>query len=157
MDKWAFEEKVAAEDEEKCKVGMGQFRRDFWCSLHMLSRKALGNEACRVALTYFQVPTKLLRGVWSTHTHPPCLNLGPLHMHPKSQGTPSQSVQSQPLRARKLGLTTTHEVPSLKSPTWHGCLDGNTFWGVRFGACVHNRVKQKTTLNSQHESHAYCS
>ena len=46
----------------------------------------------------------------------------------KSRLTLGQSVQSQLLRAWKLGLTTLHGVPSSKSPVWHGCLHGNTFW-----------------------------
>ena len=40
----------------------------------------------------------------------------------------AQSVQSQPLRTRKLGLTTSHGVSSHESQVWHGCLPDNIFW-----------------------------
>jgi hypothetical protein len=50
---------------------------------------------------------------------------------PKSQFIWGQSEQSQSLRAWKLGLITSHKVPSLKSQVWHGCLHDSTFcrWG----------------------------
>jgi hypothetical protein len=42
-----------------------------------------------------------------------------LSLHTRSQVTWCQSMQSQPLRAWKLGLTTSHGVPSIKSQvTW---------------------------------------
>ena len=50
-----------------------------------------------------------------------------------SQLTRGRSVQSQPLRAWKLGLTASHGFPSPKSRLWHGCLHGNTFWRWGWG------------------------
>ena len=47
---------------------------------------------------------------------------------PNSQVTWEQYVKSQRSRAWKLGLTTSHEVPSHRSQVWHECLHGNTFW-----------------------------
>ena len=69
---------------------------------------------------------------------------------PKSQFTRGQSVQSQPLRAWKLGLTTLH-----RSQVWHGCLHGDFLFEVKLETCVENWVKQKARLKSQHESREY--
>jgi hypothetical protein len=69
---------------------------------------------------------------------------------PKSQVTWGQSMQSQLLRARKLGLTTSHGVPSLKSQVWHGCLHGNTSWrwGFVLVLGVGSSNKVDLTLNT---------
>ena len=56
-------------------------------------------------------------------------------LSPKSEFTCSESVQSQPLRARKLGLTTSHgsQVPS---PEYDMDAYMAPVFGVRFGLCV---------------------
>jgi len=52
-------------------------------------------------------------------------------------------MQSQLLGAWKLGLTTSHKIPSLLAPnmtqmsTWHHFLE------LRFWTCVESRIKQK--------------
>ena len=57
-------------------------------------------------------------------------------------------MQSQSFRARKLGLTTSHGVPSTTwMPTWQH------FSKVRLKACVEGWVEQKARHNSQHDCH----
>ena len=48
-------------------------------------------------------------------------------------------MQSQPLRARKSGLITSHGVPSSKSDI-DAC---QHFWEGRLGTCVEGWIKQK--------------
>ena len=77
-----------------------------------------------------------------------CLLFGPVHT--RSQVTWAQSVQSQPLRTWKVGHTTSHGFPSLKSQAWHECLHGNTFW--RWGLSAMSKVgqsKHQTQLSTQ--------
>ena len=76
---------------------------------------------------------------------------------PKSQLTWGQSERSQPLRARKLGLTTSHGVSSLKSQVWHGCLHGNMFWrwGEGLVLRVGSSLMLKPTLNISHENFSH--
>ena len=69
---------------------------------------------------------------------------------PKSQVTRGQSVQSQLLRAWKLGLTTSHGSQVLSPQVWHGCLHGNTFWRWGLGLVLRVWVKQKPRPNLQH-------
>ena len=64
---------------------------------------------------------------------------------PMSQVTWHQSMQSQLLRAWKLGLTTSHRVSSPKSQVWHGWLHDNTFW--RWGLGLVLRVKSSKKLD----------
>ena len=69
---------------------------------------------------------------------------------PKSQFTWGRSVQSQLLRAWKVGLTTSHMVRSLKSQVWHGCLYGNAFWrwGLQLVLRVGSSKKIDPTCNT---------
>jgi hypothetical protein len=68
---------------------------------------------------------------------------------PKSQVTWGQPMQSQLLRAWKLGLTTSHMVPSPNSRLWHGCLHGNAFWRLGLGLVLRfgSSKKLDPTLN----------
>ena len=108
--------------------------------------------------------------LWSSPNHIPMKYRSPIEkmshlglVHTKTQVLSlkshdrGQSVHSQPSRARKLGLTTSHAgVPSPKSQLWHGCLHGNTF--RRRGLTLVLRsswVKQKARPNSQHKSLEY--
>ena len=59
-------------------------------------------------------------------------------------------MQSLPLRAWKLGLTT-----STWSQVWHGYLNGNTFLGVRLGTCVDSWVEQKARHKTHKKKFAY--
>jgi hypothetical protein len=68
----------------------------------------------------------------------------------KSQVKSCQFMQSQPLRAWKLGLTTSHIVPSPKSQLWHGCLHNNTIWRWSLGLVLRVGLSKKLdpTLNT---------
>ena len=60
-------------------------------------------------------------------------------------------MQSQPLRAWELGLTTSRKVPSPESQVWHGCLHSNTFWRWSWGLVLRFRLSKKLdpTLNKR--------
>ena len=71
---------------------------------------------------------------------------------PKSQVTWGKYVQSQPLRAWKLGFTTSHKLSSLKSQVGHGCLHGNILLEARLGTWLESWVEQRVGHDSQHKS-----
>ena len=73
-------------------------------------------------------------------------------VHTGSQVTWGQSVQSQALRAWKLGLTTSHGIPSLKPQVWHNCLHGNTLWRWGLGLVWRVGSSKKLDLTFQHKS-----
>ena len=67
-------------------------------------------------------------------------NQGPIHTGSQVPSHLGQSIQSQPLRAWNLGLTTSHRVPSMAwMPTWQH------FW--RWGLGLVFRVGSRTKLD----------
>ena len=69
---------------------------------------------------------------------------------PKFQVTWVQSMQFQPLRAWKLGLITSHGVPSSKFQLWRECPHGQIFfwrWGLGLVLWLGSSKKLDPTLN----------
>ena len=65
---------------------------------------------------------------------------------PKSIVTWGQFEQSQPLKVWKLGLTTSHMVPSLKSPSMTWKPTWQHFLEVRLRTCVESWIEQKDSV-----------
>jgi hypothetical protein len=74
-------------------------------------------------------------------------------LSPKSQVTWDPSVRSQPLRAWKLGLTTSLGVLSPKSQVWHGCPHANTFWRWGSGLVLGVGPRKKLDPTLKHKHH----
>jgi hypothetical protein len=72
----------------------------------------------------------------------------------KTHITRGEYVQSQPLRTRKLGLTTSHRVPS-PSPNCDIDAYMATLLEMRLGSRVESRAKLKARFNPQHKSHDF--
>ena len=72
-------------------------------------------------------------------------------VHKGSHVTWGQFVQSQLLRTWKLGLTTSHGIPSFKSHVCHGCIHGNKFWRRGLGLILRVGLSKKLdpTLNTK--------
>jgi hypothetical protein len=72
-------------------------------------------------------------------------------VHKGSHVTWGQFMQFRPLRTWKLGLATSHGVPSFKSQVWHGCIHGNNVWRRGLGLILRVGSSQKLhpTLNTR--------
>ena len=69
---------------------------------------------------------------------------------PKPRVTWGQSVQSQMLRAWKLGLTTSYMVPNPKSQVWHGCPHGKSFWRRGLGLVLRVGLRARSHMASHY-------